>query len=69
MGAVPKKKVTRDRRGSKFTSYRLHHRSLSVCPQCRTAKLPHIVCPKCGFYRGRAVVQVAEEKEQGRQPA
>ncbi|MBI3955022.1 50S ribosomal protein L32 [Candidatus Gottesmanbacteria bacterium] len=21
------------------------------CPKCKTLKLPHHICPKCGFYK------------------
>jgi large subunit ribosomal protein L32 len=60
MGALPKKKVTKAKQGRNFIAYRLKQKSLSICPQCRTAKPPHRVCPKCGYYRGKAVVEVAE---------
>jgi len=30
----------------------------AVCPQCRETKLPHQVCPHCGFYKGREVLEV-----------
>lgn len=26
------------------------------CPNCQEAKLPHRVCPSCGYYDGRKVV-------------
>jgi large subunit ribosomal protein L32 len=29
-----------------------------VCPQCTTAKLPHVVCPNCGWYKGRQAIEV-----------
>lgn len=28
----------------------------SVCPQCGSTKLPHRICPNCGFYRDREVI-------------
>ena len=28
----------------------------SVCPQCKSPKLPHRACPKCGTYKGREVI-------------
>lgn len=59
MGAVPNKKVTRARQGRKLMRYRLKALSLSACPRCRTAKLPHTACSRCGYYRGRQVVGVA----------
>jgi large subunit ribosomal protein L32 len=49
--AVPKKKTskakTRSRRASNWT---LSAPPRSVCPQCHQAKLPHVVCPACGWY-------------------
>ena len=56
MGAVPNKKLTRARRGRRFTSYKLKPVAMSFCTRCRNAKLPHAVCPQCGFYRGRQLV-------------
>ena len=58
MGAVPKKKVTRARRGRRLTAYKLKPLNPSYCSRCRSAKLPHTACPSCGFYRGREVVTV-----------
>jgi large subunit ribosomal protein L32 len=33
---------------------------LSECPNCHEKKLPHRACPKCGSYKGRAVIEVKE---------
>jgi len=48
------------------TSNRRAHDALrpaakSECPHCHEPKLPHRVCPHCGQYRDREVVEVAEE--------
>jgi large subunit ribosomal protein L32 len=57
--AVPKKKTSkakaRSRRASNWT---LVAPARSICPQCRQAKLPHVVCPNCGWYGGRQAVDV-----------
>lgn len=29
------------------------------CPSCSAPTLPHRVCPACGHYKGRAVVEAA----------
>jgi large subunit ribosomal protein L32 len=31
------------------------------CPQCSAAVLPHRVCPTCGHYQGRQVVDVEDK--------
>ena len=31
------------------------------CPNCHETKLPHRVCPHCGQYKGREVIEVAEQ--------
>jgi large subunit ribosomal protein L32 len=30
---------------------------VSVCPQCHQPKLPHHVCPACGYYKSKEVVE------------
>ncbi len=29
---------------------------LSVCPNCEEKKLPHRVCPSCGYYKGKQII-------------
>ena len=31
-----------------------------ACPQCHEPKMPHHVCPECGYYDGKEVVKAAE---------
>jgi large subunit ribosomal protein L32 len=35
--------------------------SLSLCSNCGSPKLPHRVCPECGYYKGRQVIEGAED--------
>lgn len=39
--------------------------SLSICAQCKKPKLPHRVCPFCGYYNGKPVIviKVKEKKK------
>jgi large subunit ribosomal protein L32 len=32
-----------------------------ACPRCSSPKLPHRVCPTCGYYRGKKLVEVKED--------
>jgi len=31
---------------------------MSICPECNQPKLPHRVCPHCGYYKNKEVIQV-----------
>ncbi|MDR1604897.1 MAG: 50S ribosomal protein L32 [Gracilibacteraceae bacterium] len=33
---------------------------LTVCPQCHKLRPQHQVCPLCGFYKGKQVMQTGE---------
>lgn len=56
--AVPKRKQGRARtRRRKANAWRYSNPAASTCPQCRQAKLPHVVCPNCGWYGGRQAVE------------
>lgn len=32
--------------------------ALSVCSKCGKKLLPHVVCPACGYYKGKEVINV-----------
>jgi large subunit ribosomal protein L32 len=59
--AVPKRKVSRRRRGNRRSHQALRTTSLVECPQCHELRLPHRVCPHCGTYRGVEVVEVEKK--------
>jgi len=55
--AVPKRKHTNARTGSRRAHDAKRPRQLMHCPVCSTAVPSHVVCPKCGHYMGRKVVE------------
>ncbi|HAP67800.1 MAG TPA: 50S ribosomal protein L32 [Nitrospinae bacterium] len=57
---VPKKKVSRSRRGKRRSHHGISLPILSTCPQCHEVKPPHQVCPNCGYYKGNEIVKVEE---------
>ena len=61
MGAVPKRKISKGRRDRRRAHHALSRPRLIVGPQCREPRLPHHVCPFCGHYRGREVVDMSPE--------
>jgi large subunit ribosomal protein L32 len=34
---------------------------LVACDNCGEMKPPHIVCPSCGYYKGRMVVRIGDD--------
>jgi large subunit ribosomal protein L32 len=59
--AVPKRRTSRSRLDQRRAHDALTNPPRSVCPQCKEPKLPHRVCPHCGSYRGREVLQTDED--------
>jgi large subunit ribosomal protein L32 len=59
--AVPKRKMSKSRKRLR----RGHHSGAGMktqpCPRCSSPRLPHRVCPTCGYYRGKKVVEVGDE--------
>ena len=55
--AVPKRKMSKARRDKRRANWKLTVPNLVDCPQCHEKKMPHRVCPECGFYNGVAVVK------------
>jgi len=56
--AVPKRKMSKSRRDKRRANWKLTAPHLVPCPQCHQPKLPHHVCPNCGYYDGREVIAV-----------
>ena len=57
--AVPKKKTSKAKsRSRRHSAWKLVAPPRSICPNCRQAKLPHVVCSSCGWYGGRQVIDV-----------
>ncbi len=51
--AVPKRKVSRARRGNRRSHDAIKKPAVSMCPQCAEPKAPHRICPHCGTYKGK----------------
>ncbi len=54
--AVPKKKVSPSRRGNRRSHDGLTKTTIVECDNCGAEKLPHQICPSCGFYNKRQVL-------------
>lgn len=58
--AVPKRRQSNARTGSRRAHDHITPKQLQICPKCSTPRPSHVVCPNCGFYMGRTVVEVEE---------
>ena len=59
--AVPKSKVSRQRRDKRRSSvWKLEAPAIVKCPNCGAYHLPHRACKACGQYNGRVVFAVEE---------
>jgi large subunit ribosomal protein L32 len=57
--AVPKKKTSKSKsRSRRASAWTLTLPAQSTCPQCGVTKTPHVVCPSCGWYKGRQAIEV-----------
>lgn len=61
MTPLPKRKTSRTRRDKRRTHDALKPRNLVQCSNCGEMRLPHRVCPNCGFYKGREVIEIKED--------
>lgn len=58
--AVPRSRVSNARKNSRRAHHAKTPKNLSKCAACGKDRLPHRMCPSCGQYKGKAVVQSGE---------
>ena len=64
--ALPKRKFSKSRRDKRRAHWKINGPQLSACPHCGKLKLSHRICPYCGYYKGRQVIELKEKKEKGK---
>ncbi|MDO8566163.1 MAG: 50S ribosomal protein L32 [Candidatus Moranbacteria bacterium] len=57
--ANPKQRHTRHRRDRARKQYDTVLKNTQECPKCQARILSHRVCPKCGTYKGKEMVNTA----------
>lgn len=67
--AVPAKKVSRSKRGSRRAQQRPASSNVAECPVCGALRQPHHVCRACGTYGGRDVLPLPPEEEDAEEDA
>ena len=56
--AVPQRRIGKTRKRLRRTHFKLEVSGLTTCPQCGEMIKSHHVCPKCGYYAGKKVIEV-----------
>ena len=62
MGAQPKRKYAKARQGKRRSHLGMTTATLDYCPQCHSPKVAHHLCPTCGNYAGREVIEIKSKK-------
>ncbi len=53
--ALPKRRHSRARGRKRRTNWKITTVNVVECAHCHQARLPHHICPQCGYYDGREV--------------
>lgn len=61
--AVPKSKISKQRRNSRRANWKITNPSSSRCPECGEPKLSHRACKHCGYYDKKQVIAVAQDNK------
>ena len=63
--AVPKKKTSVSRKGLRRAGqhHKLYVTETASCPNCSDFVKPHHVCPSCGTYKGKQVMEIKTKEE------
>ena len=62
--AVPFRRTSKTSKRTRRTHYKLHVNGLSVCENCGEMIHAHVVCPHCGYYKGKQVVKTKQKVEE-----
>ena len=62
----PKRRWSKSRQAKRRITCRISKPNLPPCSNCGRPKRTHRVCPYCGYYKGRQVVQIKEKKKHKR---
>jgi large subunit ribosomal protein L32 len=59
----PKRKHSKGRRDRRRAHDALTGVKLVQCSHCGEMRLPHTVCPNCGYYQGREILAISKEEK------
>ncbi|WKZ49980.1 MAG: 50S ribosomal protein L32 [Anaerolineales bacterium] len=63
MPPQPKRKHSKGRRDRRRAHDAIAAKNLVACSNCGAMRLPHTVCPSCGYYQSREVIEIKKDKK------
>ncbi|MBW7918076.1 MAG: 50S ribosomal protein L32 [Anaerolineales bacterium] len=63
MPPQPKRKHSKGRRDRRRAHDAIAAKNLVACSNCGAMRLPHTVCPSCGHYQSREVIEIKKDKK------
>ncbi|MEE8576202.1 MAG: 50S ribosomal protein L32 [candidate division Zixibacteria bacterium] len=57
---LPKRRHSPTRGKKRRTHWKLTAPNVIKCEHCNQSRLPHHICPHCGWYKGRTVLKIDE---------
>ena len=64
---LPKTRHSKTRGRKRRTHWKISSSNLSKCPQCKEAKPAHHICPVCGYYKGKQVIEIKIKEKKKKQ--
>ena len=59
--AQPKRRWSKERTHLRRSTWKLETPTIATCKHCNEPVLPHRVCPNCGYYDGKEVIEKKED--------
>lgn len=62
MPQEPKRRHSIARKGKRRAGIKLAIVKSVICPNCKSPRPSHAICPNCGFYKGKQVITKSSPK-------
>ena len=59
---IPFRRTSKTRKAKRRTHQKAENPTVTICENCGSPIKPHSVCKNCGYYKGKKVIDVKEEK-------
>ncbi|MFH0929694.1 MAG: 50S ribosomal protein L32 [Candidatus Moraniibacteriota bacterium] len=59
--SVPKQHHTKGRRDRRRIRFKIETKTLASCSHCKKMIKSHMICPYCGYYKGKEEVKMAKK--------